>query len=82
MQLYRCEQCGDRTEVAVPDWSCENSAADLPASAAVGLTPEKQKEVDSLNLDPRQREILVGALIDYPELSVQAALAMLNNAGM
>ena len=82
MHLYRCEQCGHRSEVAVPDWSRENSASHMPASTAVGLTPEKQKEVDSLNLDPRQREILVGALIDYPELSVQAALAMLNNAGM
>ena len=50
-------------------------------AATTGLSPEIAKEVEVLNLHPRRREILEEVLINTPELTVQAAVEMLEAAG-
>ena len=49
---------------------------------APALPADKQKEVDALNLHPREREMLTEVLTNSPTLGVQEALAMLKSAGM
>ena len=42
----------------------------------------RAKEIDALKLNPRQRDLLVRTLADYPNLTVAEAHQMLSEAGM
>jgi hypothetical protein len=55
---------------------------DAGQTQAQALTEDQQKEIDKLNLHPRERSILQQVLINSPALTIPEALAMLNEAGM
>jgi hypothetical protein len=49
---------------------------------AAELMPEQAKELERLNLHPRERSLLERVLARYPDLTVPEVLAHLRESGM
>jgi hypothetical protein len=50
-------------------------------STGTTISPERVREIDALDLDPRRRRILEEVLTNHPQVPVEEAVAHLEWAG-